>query len=175
MTDQLPNRAALATLLPDGAVCAELGVAKGDFSYALLRDNPKIARLWAIDRWGDHHDAKEMDRAIARLSLFNERGLVVNATFEVAAGAFPDGHFDFVYVDGYAHTGQEGGATLRQWWPLVKPGGVFAGHDYSPRWQPTIDAVDAFVKEHNLELNLTAKGEGADRFPSWWVRKPCAP
>ena len=158
---------------------AELGVASGKFSAVILAED-RVRRLYSIDRWNDHHGVKEYFAASLLLSktaqetgstIYDEPpnvSIVLRMTFAEACPLFPAEHFDFLYIDGYAHTGQEGGQTLRDWWPKLKPGGIFAGHDYHPTFQPTIDAVDAFVREHGLELNLTTE----DALPSWWVVKP---
>jgi len=50
------------------------------------------------------------------------------------------------------------------------PGGIFAGHDYSPKWPKNIVAVDVFREdagEEIAELHLTER----DETPSWVVRK----
>ncbi len=160
------NRIELAEKLFRG-VGAELGVAKGNYSAAILR-NPEVSILYSIDRWTDHHNMAEYMTALAALKTHGSRSLVIRASFNEVEPIIPNDHFRFIYIDGYAHTGQDGGKTLADWWPKLKPGGVFAGHDYSPRYQPTIDTVDAFVKAHGLELNLTTE----DELPSWYVRKP---
>lgn len=148
-------------------VAAELGVAAGEYSATLL-ERGDIAVLYSIDRWADHHDEKEYQCACKRLSEFGCRSRIVRASFSEAVNKFPDEYFSLVYIDGYAHTGQDGGRTLRDWWPKLKSGGIFAGHDYSPQFQPTIDAVDVFAAEHGLKVNLTTD----DALPSWWVVKP---
>ena len=127
-----------------------------------------VEKLYAIDRWTDHHGLDEYLLASDRLRAFGARTTVLRMTFAEACPLFGPASMDFIYVDGYAHTGQEGGQTLRDWWPKIKPGGVLAGHDYSPQYPLTIDAVDAFVAEHGLTLNLTTH----DALPSWWVVKP---
>jgi len=176
----------------------ELGVARGEFSEEILRQQRLIIplglekvseglfrwegtgpvmlptaldcvqKLYSIDRWTEkHHSIYEYQLALLRLQKFGARSLVLRATFEEALVLFEDGGLDFVYVDGYAHTGQEGGKTLEDWWPKIKPGGVLAGHDYDALFQPTIDAVDAFVARHGLELHLTEE----ENLRSWWVVK----
>lgn len=145
----------------------ELGVARGDFSADVLTWS-FCKLLYSIDRWTEpHHDIHEYQRALDRLNPFWTRSRVLRATFEEALVLFQPDSLDFVYVDGYAHTGQEGGKTLEDWWPKIKPDGVMAGHDYDPLFQPTIDAVDAFVARHGLELHLTEE----EKLRSWWVVK----
>lgn len=145
---------------------AELGVAGGHYSDTLCRFG-KPTRHWAIDRWTDHHDLREYKHALERLAQF-PAARVLRATFDEAVELFADGSLDYLYIDGYAHTGQDGGNTLRRWWPKLKPGGLFAGHDYHPRWRPTMIEVDAFAAQHDLRIQTTRN----DDFPSWYCRKP---
>ena len=159
--DQLP-----LMVNSDEPIGLELGVAKGDFSAQLL-SCIEWAHFFAIDKWNDHHNMSEYWEA--KLKLEEWKGvLVIRSTFADARILFPNAFFDFIYIDGYAHTGQEGGETLDQWWTALKIGGIFAGHDYHPQWQPTIDAVDDFADRHRLtKPSLTTK----DEFPSWWFVK----
>jgi predicted O-methyltransferase YrrM len=145
----------------------ELGVAAGHFSAVIL-SNPHVRLLASVDRWSDHHDEDEYRRARERLSVFKLRSIVMRYDFAEAVRLFADGSLDFAYLDAYAHEGQCGGRLLEDWWPKVKSGGIFAGHDYHPEYQPTVDVVDAFVAKHGLQLNLTTEA----KYPSWWVIKP---
>lgn len=146
---------------------AELGVAGGEFSACIL-SNGAVDRLYSIDRWRDHHDESEYRRACQLLSAFGQRSVVLRSTFAAAAPGFRDGELDFIYIDGYAHTGQEHGQTLADWWPKLRRGGIFAGHDYCERYRPTMDVVNEFVTRHNLPLWTTQE----DELPSWATRKP---
>ncbi len=94
-------------------------------------------------------------------------------TFEEALPLFANETLDFIYIDGYAHAGQENGKTLEQWWPKLKQGGIFSGHDYHPKWPKTQNVVDSFAAKHSLNLFLTsdANEAKADEFPSWWMFK----
>lgn len=149
----------------------ELGVAQGAYSETLLKNSVQPV-LFSIDRWaGDRgHDDMEYINAKKRLCRYGHRSVVIKQTFEEARPLFPNHFFDFIYIDGYAHTGQNGGQTLKDWYKKLKPGGVFAGHDYAERWPKTIIAVDAFVKKFNIpkeNFHLTTD----DTFNSWLVRK----
>jgi hypothetical protein len=42
---------------------------------------------------------------------------------------YPDGYFDFIYVDAL-HDFKGVYRDLTQWWPKLRAGGIFAGHDY---------------------------------------------
>lgn len=152
-----------------GFVFIELGVAKGDFSEQLMVNFP-ASYLFGVDRYADHHDSAEFEATKQRMAKYAKYCLLRN-TFDEALALFPDDKFDFIYIDGYAHTGQDGGTTMRKWWTRLRPGGIMAGHDYHERWQPTVEAVNQFASDFNLHINLTDRGEEgtADEFPSWWV------
>ena len=51
------------------------------------------------------------------------------------APLYPDGSFDFVYVDA-RHDYASAMEDIRAWWPKVRRGGILAGHDY-------VDALEA--------------------------------
>lgn len=163
---QLPE--ALMRLGLDGK-WVELGVAEGVYSGHLLhRGRPKT--LYSVDRWGGDrgHDEAQYIRALRRLEPYKSSSQVIRSSFDDAARLFESESLDFAYIDGYAHTGQEAGATLEQWWPKIRPGAIMAGHDYHADWRPTMQAVDEFASRHSLKLHLTKES----RWPSWIVRKP---
>lgn len=168
-TETIPTRVHLVDLLPPGSVVIELGVAAGEFAAQMLDRNDSI-RYTGVDRWNDHHNIAEREAAIDRIQMVGKHApqSILHTTFSEARKIIKY-QADMIYIDGYAHTGQERGETLRDWWPVLKPGGVYSGHDYDAREYPqTVEAVDAFVHEHRLELHLT----GEESLPSWWVRKP---
>lgn len=163
------TRAGLAKLVPSGGIVIELGVAAGKFAAEMLETNPSII-YHGIDRWSDHHDTDEMECAQARLWPWRERATLIRSTFAKHLPWVEDASADLIYVDGYAHTGQEGGQTLRDWWPKLKPGGIFAGHDYDPTHYPqTVAAVDDFARDMALEIRIIEEIP----HPSWWTIKPC--
>lgn len=146
----------------------ELGVAAGEFSAAILA-NGKCSRLWSVDRWSDHHNLEEYKEAASKLANAGRgRCVPLRMSFDEALRLFTDESLNFVYIDGYAHTGQESGKTLDDWWPKLRPGGIFAGHDYCDKWPKTIEAVDTFAKQHGCQIQVTG---GGDQYPSWWIEK----
>jgi hypothetical protein len=175
---QLTFRTDIAKLLPDGGVGIELGVAEGTFSDALLSGS-KLEKLYSVDMWmGDHkHDDAQYQRARDLLAKYGSRNEVLRMRFDQALPRFPDEHFDFIYVDGYAHTGEENGQTFRDWWPKLKPGGLFAGDDYDPHWPFVMETLDAFAHEWGLPVKVIPAHPDAprySRYPSWLIFKPSA-
>lgn len=66
--------------------------------------------------------------------------------------------FDFVFLDGdHAYTSVA--PEIEQFRPLVRPGGILAGHDYdSDRWPQVTQAVDDLVPERQVLNSI------------WWTR-----
>ena len=65
-----------------------------------------------------------------RLGRFGERSDIWRETSVEAAGRVKPASLDFVYLD--ARHSYEGVAEdLEVWFPLVRPGGLMAGHDYN--------------------------------------------
>lgn len=170
---QLTFRTDIAKLV--SGIGIELGVAEGFFSDALLSGSD-LTKLYSVDMWaGDlKHDDEQFSRASALLSKHGERSEVLRMRFDEALPRFPDGHFDFIYVDGYAHTGEENGRTFRDWWPKLKPGGLFAGDDYDPRWPLVMEALDKFAYEKGFPIKIIPARPDAPRYskyPSWLIFK----
>ena len=152
-----------------GKIGAELGVQTGSFSRHLIQHS-SCDKFYSIDKWGGDrgHDGTEYAAAVNNLKDFGKRSKIIRSSFSDALPMFKDGYFDFVYIDGYAHTGQEEGETISSWWRKIKSGGCFAGHDYHPQFPLTCKYVDEFVRSHSLKLHLTEE----KYYPSWYVFKP---
>ena len=146
----------------------ELGVARGHYSKIILAHGI-VERLYSIDRWsGDRgHGFNQYAETFHALKPYTRRNTIIRSTFHEALSLFDDDFFDFIYIDGYAHAGQEQGTTLYEWWPKLKDGGMFSGHDYAEKYPETISAVDKFSKEKERPFNLT----DGDRFASWYMSK----
>lgn len=166
------KRSDLALAVPAGGLFVELGVAAGSFSDEVLSANPDM-RFIGIDKWNDHHDLREMDEAWRKVLKHGKRGELRRMQFSDAVHQFEDGSIDVVFIDGYAHTGQDGGQTLADWFPKVRPGGILAGHDYCSQYPETIEAVDHFVEILQSEGSLIELEIISDSpYDSWFIRKP---
>jgi hypothetical protein len=161
-------------VLPKNAIGAELGVFKGQFSPILLeRTSP--TRLHLIDPWyfltahwhwggGDRSTVHALIRVLQRFEKEIENGRVrvhVGDDLQVLA-TFPDGYFDWVYVDSshaYEHTRDE----LRMLERKIKSGGVIAGDDWQPdphhRHHGVYKAVTEFVASGRYEVIYADKND----------------
>jgi hypothetical protein len=154
----------------------ELGVAAGSFSARMMQSR-RFKRFYGVDNYGDTHDIGEYKKALRAVGL-NRNFHLLRMTFVQALDLFPDNHFDFNYCDGYAHTGEEGGRTLRDWYAKLKPGGVMAGDDYDlAHWPLVVWAVHDLVAQLNVPLQVTDLVTDApyNRYRSWFFTKPLGP
>lgn len=162
------NRISWAQSLKPGLVIAEIGVAGGGFSRLLALTNPK--ELLLVDIWelivGEYGNNLSAERQIERynkvLSLFRPRRFpfvkIIKSDSTLAAANFPEHYFDVLYLDAN-HRRVWCEKDLEAWYPKLKVGGTFAGHDYFDR-PPTFEVkstVDEFIKKHNLLLDWVSE------------------
>ncbi|MDE0305341.1 MAG: class I SAM-dependent methyltransferase [Albidovulum sp.] len=146
----------------------ELGVATGDYSKKMVSSG-YFRQFFGIDMYADTHDTEQYKRALAHVGIF-ENYKILRMTFEEALDLFPDNTFGFLYLDGYAATGFEGGKTIRSWSKKVKIGGVIAGDDYHEDFPLLQKVVNEVCEQNKFELMVT---EGAfdnsayGSYPSW--------
>ena len=151
----------------------ELGVAAGSFSSRMVQSG-KFRRFWGVDVYSDIHDITEYKRALVTVGIEADYSLL-RMTFDEALDLFPDEFFDFIYVDGYAHTGEEGGRTLINWYAKLKPGGIFAGDDYDfEKWPLVVWAVNDLANQLGVMLNITDQVANVayNKFRSWYFTRP---
>jgi hypothetical protein len=163
----------LLRALPRGSVGMEIGVHHGDFSRQLL-DSVSPRELHLVDPWEHSTDpayaqawyggaakggAAEMDARFAavkaRFAAAIAAGIVtVHRSYSSdALASFPDGYFDWIYIDGN-HTYEFVRQDLELSDRKVKPGGLIAGDDYGYAgwWEDGVTrAVDEFVRERAIQ------------------------
>ncbi|KHD23462.1 hypothetical protein NM09_18505 [Vibrio caribbeanicus] len=155
----------------DNLVGIELGVAGGEFSKRMV-ESGRFSQFYGVDMYADMHDTDEYKMALKHVGI-DKNYKLFRMTFEEALDLFEDNSLDFIYVDGYAHSGEEGGRTIIDWSKKVKIGGLIAGDDYHKDWPLVVQAVDSFVESINGDLYVTENVEKGptSEFPSWGVIK----
>jgi hypothetical protein len=159
------NRLRLLRSLPKRAVCAEIGMWKGDFSRRILSvTQPRELHLidpWMFageypDRWYGGKIAKgqsDMDRIYEHVvASLGSAATVHRGKSADVIDRVPS--LDWIYLDG--DHGFEGATTdLELSKAKVRSGAVICGDDYY--WgadKPVKRAVDAFVAKYGLEMRL---------------------
>lgn len=154
-----------------GLTGVELGVAAGEFSRRMVTSG-RFDSFFGVDMYADTHDVEQYKDALRHVGLFAPYKLL-RMSFAEAYDLFPDESLDFIYIDGYAHTGQEGGETIWNWARKVRIGGLIAGDDYHSDWPLVVEAVDAFADQTGFDLCATTEVETVNYagHPSWAMLK----
>jgi hypothetical protein len=165
----------------------EIGVCEGGFSETLLSGS-KLDILYSIDPWCS--DQKEIKAAFKRCDIdnnkqedrflttgkklykFEGRSIIIREKSHDAHKRFEDNSLDFIYLDG-SHRFTGFSLDLIQWYPKLKEGGVFSGHDYCYKYRyEVIEALNGFAVEHKQFFYLTAEERTKPIMePSWRLIK----
>jgi predicted O-methyltransferase YrrM len=124
--------------------------------------------IWCVDPWTGTQDAphKPVKRDVLRMFAENlwdhiatGRVQVLPARSLVALDVLRYlAPFDFVFLDG-DHAYDSVAPEIEAFRPLVRPGGILAGHDYAnDRWPDVTRAVDERVPDRKLVHSI------------WWTR-----
>lgn len=174
----------------------EIGVYKGEFAEIILKDwNGE--KLLLVDPWQylpDYLDSWRHEDSImehyleltrTRLQPYKNRYEIVRSTSTIAVQKFPESYFDFIYIDAN-HSFTTTLDDLNAWFPKLKSGGLFAGHDYfdaiaDENLDPIIgenlpiekltsygvkSAVDLFCDQLGYDVNTTT-----EEWPTWYFHK----
>ncbi|MEM4167632.1 MAG: class I SAM-dependent methyltransferase [Candidatus Caldarchaeum sp.] len=180
----VPNRDKLVSILP-GERAMELGVWFGDFSDTILR-NSSVKELWLVDCWSPYPDVDEREGTVFRdvrwgaagylfvnfRFCLNQKVRIVRGLIEDVLPIFKENSFDWIYIDA-GHKYEMVKRHLELSYPLVKPGGYIAGHDYL-NTEPFVHlvgvkkAVDEFCEKNNLKISILS----LETCGSFAIRKP---
>ena len=161
----------LRALNNNDCIGIELGVAGGNFSERMVNSG-KFKKFFGIDLYDDHHNTTEYIQTLKLIGL-DANYTLLRMSFDEAINLFSDSYFDFIYFDGYAHTGEEGGKSFSDWFCKLKVGGIFCGDDYHDDWPLVKWGVNNIVSQLDCELNITGKTEAThlNNYPSWFFKK----
>tara|TARA_X000000368_G_C23000222_1_gene698605 strand:- start:243 stop:971 length:729 start_codon:yes stop_codon:yes gene_type:complete len=150
----------------------ELGVAEGNFSSQMMESN-KFKLFYGIDSYNTfQHNDKEFENTKKKLSIYKNYKLI-RSSFEDSLSHFKDNSIDFLYIDGFAHEGNDGGKTLSEWVKKVKIGGICAGDDYHDDWPLLKKIINYYIEYNKLDLYVTqnSSDEKYSNYPSWFFFK----
>jgi len=150
----------------DCQVIGEVGVSLGRNFFNMIQHNPKEAV--AIDAWINdgtisRNDAlytqEELDKQYANMKSFeiDPSIRVIREYSTDAVKHFPDGYFDFIYIDA-DHTFEGCLRDIKDWYPKVKR--FLVGDDYRGGATKSgvkfgvREAVHQFVKDNHLEFSV---------------------
>lgn len=122
-------------------VGVELGVMTGSLSKQILERWPSCKEFWMVDVWAhqeNYKDSANVDEArqdqnyqetIENTKQWKDKIHICRNYTSVCVKDMADGYFDFIYVDA-RHDFKGVYEDLQSWWPKLRVGGIFAGHDY---------------------------------------------
>jgi len=138
----------------------------------------------------ENHITSYID-TVNNISGFEKRAFMIRMSGDKAVNLFRDHSIDFIYIDAN-HSYKAVKKDIELWYPKIRYGGMISGHDYLPKHLYEYrnsnndkdislylgeegiytglfgvnPAVDEFVEEYQLKLNVTEEFLG-----SWWVFK----
>jgi predicted O-methyltransferase YrrM len=178
----------------------EIGVQKGEYAAVVLSQWPANTEYWCVDLWQVQKNYHDMANAVnhdayfaetqSRLAPYGSRVKYIRDYSTKAALTFKNESIDFIYVDArhdYAGVMED----MVAYWPILKTGGILAGHDYmnvdevkaitpSQDWAVQSDgtrrtdnkavrsAVDEFALSVGRSFAVTYR-EGS--WETWYMRK----
>ena len=142
-----------------GSVGLEIGSFAGE-SALIFMETVDALTLFCVDPWESVAEGKSYHAKLVQArECFEsvvlkryERVAAIRQTADVALSSDRENFFDWAYIDG-GHSEEEVFRDIKLVLPLVKPGGIIAGHDYGrPNLHPGVTlAVDkAFGKPHHV-------------------------
>lgn len=157
---------------------AEIGVMNGGFARTIL-NKWKGQTYYMVDVWSkqdtsiykERTDTVNYDacyRECFEMAEKDSRIKILRNYSVEAAKSVPDESLDCVFIDAN-HSYEAVTDDLNAWWPKVKTGCVFSGHDYGndinwPHWCEVKRAVDTWMSQNKQTFVYT-------RCDSWWCIK----
>lgn len=179
----------------------EIGVFKGETSKFILQN--WNGKLYMVDVWkgleteqyedSSNHSIHQtaLKETVDNIKGFENRGIMIRATSQEASNLFTDESLDWIWIDAN-HAYDYVREDIEIWFPKLKKGGLFSGHDYiNMDWynDPNFlknkkdkyiysntgyyhgvfgvnPAVDEFAKKNNYQINVTKEW-----FGTWYFTK----
>ena len=148
----------------------EIGVGGGRNASYLLK-NSNLELLYGVENWSIRSYRKFAEPTRERLKRFGERFSLIEESSLNAVSRFENESLDFVYIDG-DHSSKSAYVDMVAWYPKVRDGGFFGGHDYIICRRISVKkAVDKFSIDINRQFNITNEINDGSVNKSFWLIK----
>lgn len=146
--------------LPSGSKLVEIGCWRGRSSCFLgveIHNSGKDIKLDCIDTWEgseEHIGYGILENDGLYLEFIDNIKPISHIINPIrmrsleAVNLYEDESLDFVFIDA-SHKYEDVKEDLKAWYPKVKKGGIFSGHDY-PSWSEVVRAVDEYFPNRNF-------------------------
>lgn len=153
-------------------IAAEIGVWEGSHAN-ILQNQLNIEKFYLIDPYDAYEEYEETkskankmreaeETAHRRMEEYENVVWIKNRSDEATNQI--EGPLDYVYIDGN-HKYDYVKRDIEEYYQLLKPNGIIAGHDFSASWPGVIVAVTEFAEETDVEYNLEPCGS------DWYIIK----
>lgn len=167
----------------------EVGTHRGEFAFPLALKWDCL-KLFCVDNYANGYSDRDpvssgdrkadLDHAVKTVfqnPMVSGKVQLLKVSSAEAASRFDEHSLDFVYLDAN-HEREHFQKDMEIWFPKVKPGGVFAGHDVicpgeplETNWGAEIQPVLwEFACRNRLVIYLVMETQSLPW--SWYVRKP---
>jgi hypothetical protein len=172
----------LIRLHGENLVGAEVGVFKGQSLLTVLHNCPNVTKMYGVDAFKPYDDfigsTSDMPAMVLDIKAIEfvkatcyhhlkysgclDRVEFLEMDSDEAAKTIEDDSLDFVFLDAYLSY-EQACNDLRVWYPKVKTGGIFAGHDWND------GAIQDAVTEFRDEFGIIAAM--SDYLDTWvWIK-----
>jgi hypothetical protein len=169
-------RSSLKYALEKGKInkAIEIGVRDGKNALEIVQ---VVNELYLVDSYMPYQEITQQEQntykkdMLNRLAPFGDKIHIFNTTSELASTLFPDGFFDYIYIDS-DHRYEAVKKDLECWYPKVN--GIFAGHDFNKPHYGVKQAVTEFANKNNLQIITIKQDDDWQKnweISDWWICK----
>ena len=160
----------------DNAKFVEVGTWMGRSAAYMaveIKNSNKNIKFYCVDTWKgsvEHTNVLEVKNDVLYETFLQNIDSVKDIIEPIrmlsteASQQFSNESLDFIFIDA-SHDYDNVKADIHAWYPKLKVGGVFGGHDYHRGWPGVRKAVDEFAKLNNLPIDKSVCN-------SWFTIKP---
>ena len=153
-------------ILPEPQHYTEIGAWKGE--SAVIASN-YFKKITSIDPYPNENMSVVREEYLKNTKHIQDCTLI-EQTSDTAVKLFDNMSIDVLYIDG-DHTYEGCKKDVELWWPKLRVGGLFSGHDYKNRPRNNKEAKRA-VDEYFDKLGITVNKTMGERCPSfWWIKE----
>lgn len=150
----------------NNATFVEVGTWKGQSAVlmaTLIANLNKNIKFYCVDTWEgseEHSDDKDIknknlfDIFLSNTDPYKNYITPIRKTSVEASFDFPNESLDFIFIDA-AHDYENVKNDIEAWYPKLKRGGTFAGHDYHETWSGVIKAVNEWTEKNNKFISIS--------------------
>jgi hypothetical protein len=163
----------------------EIGVELGNFSRVIINSS-SLSKIYLLDAWKMfpkeessgmiYLTQKQQDdnynHVVNETKQYGNRVTIIRKNSHDAISDFPDGYFDFIYIDA-SHDYEHVKKDIWEWYPKVKNNGLYSGHDYlDGKFRKVTYGVKRAVNEFCYTINIKPFSTLERKNPSWYFIKP---